>query len=83
MENDELPILVRKGELKAKMFEYLRAVEETGKPLLVTDHGTPTVIISPYHKKFSIDQIFAPFRDKFKVKGDLLESENDEWGELA
>jgi prevent-host-death family protein len=74
---------IPKGEFKAKMFEYLRLVEETDAPILVTDYGKPAVVIYPYREKQSVEELFSQYRGKLKVKGDLLESENDEWGELA
>jgi antitoxin (DNA-binding transcriptional repressor) of toxin-antitoxin stability system len=32
-----------KSEFKAKALEILRRVETTGEPVLVTDHGKPTI----------------------------------------
>jgi len=72
-----------KGELKAKMFEYLRIVEDTGQPLLVTDRGEPSIIIYRYEAKKSVDEIFGALRKSFKEHNNILESENSEWGELA
>jgi antitoxin (DNA-binding transcriptional repressor) of toxin-antitoxin stability system len=34
---------VSKSEFKAKALEILRRVEATGEPVLVTDHGKPTI----------------------------------------
>jgi antitoxin (DNA-binding transcriptional repressor) of toxin-antitoxin stability system len=34
---------VSKSEFKAKALEILRRVEATGVPVLVTDHGKPTI----------------------------------------
>ncbi len=34
---------VNKTEFKAKALEYLRHVENSGEPLVVTDHGQPTI----------------------------------------
>lgn len=39
---------VSKSELKPKVLEYLREVEATGEPLLVTDRGRPVIRIEPY-----------------------------------
>lgn len=74
---------VSKGLLKAKMFEYLRIVESSGEALEVTDRGVSTCIILPIKKTKSLESIFEPYQGKLKVVGDLLESENEEWGELA
>lgn len=37
-----------KSKFKPKTLEYLRKVEETGEPLIITDHGNPVVRIEPY-----------------------------------
>jgi prevent-host-death family protein len=39
---------ISKTEFKAKALEVLRAVEQTGQPILITDRGKPTVEIRPY-----------------------------------
>lgn len=36
---------VSKSEFKAKALEYFRDIEATGQPLIVTDHGRPTLEI--------------------------------------
>ena len=41
---------VSKSKFKARALEYFRAVERTGKPLIVTDHGKPVVKIVPYRE---------------------------------
>ena len=39
---------VSKSEFKAKALQYFRAVESTGRSLIVTDHGKPTLEVRPY-----------------------------------
>jgi prevent-host-death family protein len=39
---------VSKSEFKPKSLAYLREVEETGEPLIITDRGRPVVRIEPY-----------------------------------
>ena len=41
---------VSKSKFKARALEYFRAVERTGKPLIVTDHGKPVLRIVPYRE---------------------------------
>ena len=38
---------VSKGKLKAKMLEYFREVEASGKPLIVTDRGREVLEVRP------------------------------------
>ena len=42
------PTTVSKSRFKARALEYFREVERTGRPLVVTDHGTPVIRIVPY-----------------------------------
>ena len=39
----EMETEVSKSQFKAKALEILRRVEATGEPVLVTDHGKPTI----------------------------------------
>ena len=38
---------VSKSELKPKLFSYLKKVSETGKELIITDHGKPVLKVIP------------------------------------
>ena len=42
------PTNISKSRFKARALEYFREVERTGRPLVVTDHGTPVIKIVPY-----------------------------------
>ena len=42
------PRQVSKSHFKAHALELFREIEATGQPLVVTDHGRPTVEIRPY-----------------------------------
>lgn len=39
---------ISKSQFKPKALEYMRAVERTGEPLIITDHGKPTLELRPY-----------------------------------
>ncbi len=39
---------VSKSQFKAKALEFFREVEATGEPLIITDHGQPTLEIRRY-----------------------------------
>ncbi len=43
-----MPKTVSKSQFKPRALAYLREVEETGEPLVLTDHGRPVVRIEPY-----------------------------------
>jgi prevent-host-death family protein len=44
---DHSTMKVSKSELKPKLFSYLRKVSETGKELVITEHGKPVLKIIP------------------------------------
>ncbi|WP_309086224.1 type II toxin-antitoxin system Phd/YefM family antitoxin [Chelativorans sp.] len=59
---------VSKSQFKAKALEYFRQVEASGEPLIVTDHGKPTLEIRPVSEK--------PKHDPFELlKGSILRYE--------
>ncbi len=73
---------VSKSQLKAKMFEYLRQVEETRRPLVIKDYGEPVLIVYPYARKKPVDQVFSDVRGRVDIDDEaLLSSEVDEWVE--
>ena len=39
---------ISKSKFKPKSLEYFRQVQETGKPITITDHGKPVLKIIPY-----------------------------------
>ncbi len=39
---------VSKTQFKARALEYLRKVQRTGKPLVITDRGEPVLRVVPY-----------------------------------
>lgn len=39
---------VSKSRFKARALEYFRQVEQTGKPLIITDRGVPRLKLVPY-----------------------------------
>ena len=41
---------VSKSRFKARALEFFREVERTGRPLVITDHGTPVLKLVPYRE---------------------------------
>lgn len=39
---------VSKSEFKARALELFRQIEASGEPMVVTDHGRPTLEVRPY-----------------------------------
>ncbi len=76
-------ITVSKSALKARMLEYFRQVEETGEPLVVTDHGKPVLQVVPMPHKRPAAELLAEFRARaygpVRFVGDPDEPTIDEW----
>lgn len=70
-----------KSQLKAKMLEYFRRVEETGQELVVTDNGRPVVKVVPIRRTRAAADLFADVRGRVSYQGDILEPTSDEWSE--
>ncbi|MFP4302709.1 MAG: type II toxin-antitoxin system Phd/YefM family antitoxin [Spirochaetaceae bacterium] len=68
-----------KSKLKAHMLEVMREIEESGEELIVTDHGRPTLIISPYRERKPVDELFAAERGKLVLREDPDEPTLEEW----
>ena len=74
-------VTVSKSALKARMLEYFRQVEETGEPLVVTDHGKPVLQVVPYAEKRPMADVLAEFRaiGPVRFKGNPNAPTFDEW----
>jgi antitoxin (DNA-binding transcriptional repressor) of toxin-antitoxin stability system len=56
--------IVSKTQFTAMALEFFRQVEATGEPLVITDHGHPTLELRPYQ---------PPVRDPFEaLRGSVL-----------
>ena len=72
---------VSKAHLKARLLEYLRDVEETGEPVIVTSYGAPVARITRIAASETVDALFADVRGKLAFSGSLDESTADEWSD--
>ncbi len=72
-------ITVSKSELKAKMLEYFRRVEQTGEELIVTNNRIPILKVSPLKKTRLPKDIFREYQGKIKYNENILNDTSDEW----
>lgn len=56
--------IVSKSEFKPKALHYFRIVEQSGKELIITDHGKPVLKIIPY--KDQTDEMIKRLRNTAK-----------------
>ncbi|MHB1528182.1 MAG: type II toxin-antitoxin system Phd/YefM family antitoxin [Acidiferrobacteraceae bacterium] len=59
---------VSKSQFKAKALEFLRQVEATGEPVVITDNGRPTIEV----RRFRSDQR-APLE---RLRGSVIQYES-------
>ncbi|MBT6276078.1 MAG: type II toxin-antitoxin system prevent-host-death family antitoxin [Chromatiales bacterium] len=73
---------VSKSELKSKMLEYFRHIEESGEELIVTSYGKPVARVVPYAPAHGIDELFSDLRGRVVYHRPVAEPTTDEWGEV-
>jgi antitoxin (DNA-binding transcriptional repressor) of toxin-antitoxin stability system len=74
-------ITVSKSELKAKMLEYFRKVEQSGEDIIVTNNRVPILKVSLLKKNKSPKEVFNGFQGKIKYFEDVLTDTSNEWEE--
>ena len=67
---------ISKSKFKPKSLEYFRKVQETGEPIIITDHGKPVLKIVPYAP--SPDELLHVLRGSVLSYEDPLEPVGDE-----
>ena len=73
---------ISKAKLKPQLLKYLRAVQQTGEALIITDRGKPVLRIEPFHPEDD-DAILRSLRGSVKKYIDPLEPVGlDEWDML-
>ena len=73
---------VSKSELKARMLEYFRIVEQTGEELIVTSHNKPTLKVVPLRVPSNVHEAFADLRGRVHIDDSVMLPETEEWGNL-
>lgn len=43
--------ILSKSQFKAKALEVFRHVQQSGESVIITDHGQPALVLTPYHDK--------------------------------
>ena len=74
---------IQKNKLKPKLLEYMRYVEKTQIPIIITDHNRPVLQIIPYKTKKSPRDVFKQLQGQVKYHENILASHPQEWGDLA
>lgn len=70
---------ISKENLKVRMLEIFRGVEESGQELIVTDHGKPILKIVPIKQKATVDEVFGHYYGQVIYHEDINTPTIDEW----
>jgi len=73
---------VSKSELKSKMLEYFRLVEQSGEDLIVTDNRVPVLKVCSLKKRNIPKDVFGDVQGKIKYNEDILTDTSGEWSEI-
>ena len=79
-----MPEMLSKSQLKARLLNHLRRVEETGEELVVTDHGKPVLRVVPYEaRRRTFAEAFSAVRGRvpYSSDDDIVAPTLDEWPE--
>ena len=74
-------ITISKSQLKSKMLEYFRKIEQTGEEIIVTDNRKPVLKVSPIRPKQTVNDIFSDYQGKIQYFEDILTNTSDEWSD--
>ncbi|MEW6278079.1 MAG: prevent-host-death protein [Candidatus Eremiobacterota bacterium] len=72
---------ISKSQLKARMLEIFRQLEESGQEALVTDRGRVVLRIVPVRPTRPVDEVFADLRGKVVFVEDPDAPTGSEWPE--
>ena len=75
-------VTISKDELKARMLEIFREVEESGQELIVTDNGKPVLKITPIKEKATVEEVFGKYFGQVIYHEDINTPTIDEWGDV-
>lgn len=75
-------ITVSRGTIEKKPAEYFKKVEQTGEEIIVTRNKVPVFKIISLRRTGKVEELFADVRGKIKYRGDLMQPETEEWGNV-
>lgn len=72
-------MVISKSKLKTHMLRIFREIEESGEELIITDHNKPVLVVRPYLKMQTVEEIFDGCDGKVIYNEDIASSTEDEW----
>lgn len=73
--------IVSKATLKSRLLEFLRDLEATGEPVIITSYGTPVAQITRLAAGTTVDALFSDARGALQFLEAPDTPTTDEWGE--
>ena len=63
--------MISKSRFKPKALQYFREIQESGRELILTDHGKPVLKVIPYHDEPQV--VFDELKNSVKRYDDPTE----------
>jgi prevent-host-death family protein len=74
---------ISKNKLKPRLLAYMRGVEKTQIPMIITDRNVPVLQLAPYKANKSPDEVFRHLQGRVKYHEDVWSPDPDSWGDLV
>jgi prevent-host-death family protein len=68
---------VKASEFKDNCLQWIEEVTESGEPLVITQHGKPVSVLSPYSSRSS--SLYGRHRDSLTIRGDIVAPIDETW----
>lgn len=68
---------IEASEFEAKCLQLMEEVTESGEQLVITMHGKPVSLLSPYPDRSS--SLFGRHRGSLKIRGDIVAPIDEAW----
>lgn len=77
-----MTITISKTQLKARMLQIFRELEESGEELIVTDRNRPVLRVVPFRPKTTVEDVFADIYGQIEFFEDPNTPTSDDWQDL-
>lgn len=78
-----MTVTISKTQLKERMLQIFRNLEESGGDLIVTDRDRPVLRVVPFRPKTSVEDVFADIYGQIEFLEDPNAPTSDDWQDLS
>ncbi|HRJ44013.1 MAG: hypothetical protein KJZ86_27840 [Caldilineaceae bacterium] len=77
-----MAVTISKTQLKARMLQIFRELEESGEELIVTDRDRPVLRVVPFRPRTTVEDVFADIYGQIEFFEDPNAPTSDDWLDL-